>query len=206
MTNDQKNTRKRFRVVHDEKGRIAEIIATTIPGEAIPQVQAAETLTKREPKTLEDAHKKKRVSMTEFEINEISAVDRPAQSHALASIIKRDNNSPKQTETTMETFDELVTKHAALRKRGRLDAMSFCRKKYPNAYQKLQLDEDRRQTQRRIESAKPPSNLEKQAINARAQFQGAVDTLMAANPRMTKTVASAEIRKRQPQLFASAYR
>jgi len=92
----------------------------------------------------------KRRRMREFEIDEISAVDRPAQAHARMSVMKRDD-SP----VGFDTFGEAV---AAIAKAGgvsRIEAMSRIARTHPDLVKKHQAEYDDRIEKAAASSAQP---------------------------------------------------
>ena len=136
-----------------------------------------------------------------FTLNEISAVDRPAQAHAKVSLIKRadtpkETDMQKTTEPTFDTFEAAVahleaigmTKHEAHRHAGR---------SFPSLLAKYQGGAD---TSDLIDTdAIEKARADNKAIQKR--IDAAVATVMTKG--MTRLDALKQVRRSNPELFAA---
>ncbi len=149
-----------------------------------------------------DRRAKKR-RMTKFRILEVSAVDKPAQRGAVATIMKRDKGDERNT--PMDTNDEYEVEAAAddfhtlakvLRedeKLSRVEALRKARRLSPLTFAKMQGTpapfDTREEAERAIKSM---------------QFEQLVDQI-AARDCISKCDAMARARQEHPEEFAAAF-
>jgi len=94
--------------------------------------------------------KSKRRRMLDFVIDEISAVDRPSQSHARMSVMKRDD-SP----AAFDSFGEAVAAIAKAEGVSRIEAMSRIARTHPDLVKKHQAEYDDRIEKAAADAAQP---------------------------------------------------
>lgn len=133
--------------------------------------------------------KGKRRIVHEFEIEETSSVDMPAQEHALARIMKRGREAPQKGAPDM-SFMEKVEQIRRVDECGRLAAMQKARRLYPQAFEAYRTLE--------IEKAAAPPPRED-------SFMATVDRLRAEQPGLSRCAAMQKARRLYPQAF-EAYR
>ena len=157
--------------------------------------------------------------LTEFTIDKVSAVDRPAQEHALVRILKRkrsvaaadddelddwsDQGPPDERDDMDE--EEQVKKakveHPFMRRARRMAAahgvplyhgMSLARQQDPQSY--------RHYVREGVGMSRPKIKKSAAPDDVALAFQGAVDTLVSDHG-MSRCEAMTEVRKREPKLW-----
>lgn len=85
-------------------------------------------------KALAERGSKKRLVLKDFELNEISAVDKPAQPTALATIIKLDESKPDAPVDIHKAVAELARQRASVTHGGYYAAYAEILKENPELY------------------------------------------------------------------------
>ena len=135
---------------------------------------------------------RKRRVLREFRIDEISAVDRPAQQHAKMSIIKRDDNiDAYRSHQSPVKFNEMIDAIAKSDKsRSRLEVMRDLARRYPAL----------RDADRLVPSHRPSyEKIEKRSVT---DFRALVDQI-AKRDGIEKSAAMSKARREHPAEFAA---
>ena len=141
--------------------------------------------------------KRKRRIMRAFKINEISAVDRPAQAHARVCLLKREGDLSKIA--AFDSFDDAV---AAIAKRegcARHAAMSRAAKQFPSLLDAYPQEGDDRVAKATADAAGPRT-----FSKAELDFEDRVDEI-AKSRGLPRHAAMSAARQRFPDEFAAAY-
>lgn len=151
--------------------------------------------------TIDKTGKRKRVRLRNLRLTELSLVDHPANPHANIMLAKRGDNRSSEMAfdklnrpASFETFDDAV---AEIRRREGLTgtaAMRKARERHPDLLAKMQADEP---------SSRP--TVETRDIGkAVRDFSELVDQI-AADRKVTKSVAMSIARQENPAAFQAAY-
>ena len=134
--------------------------------------------------------KKKRI-MREFEISEISAVDRPAQAHARMSVMKREEP------VGFDSFEAAVDHLAKFHECSRTDAMSMAARAHPALIEKYNA-EGREQIVKAAHAAQK-ARTKPEAVTA---FHKCVEDV-ARRDNCSRTEALRRARTEHPEEFSS---
>lgn len=143
-------------------------------------------------------------SLETFQIDELSAVDHPAQVHARMTLMKRadvpteNDEMPKYAATPAEAagydeFEQAVQRIASERGLSKLAAMTIARQLHSDLFAKTRYD------QRTGEDPTAKARADGRARQAR--IDDAINKAMS-NGRVDRLEALREVRRRQPALFA----
>ncbi|WP_156953316.1 hypothetical protein [Afifella pfennigii] len=144
----------------------------------------------------------KRKIMRDFQIEEISAVDVPAQAHAKMVIMKRadDHEEPDMNLTkiaSFDTFDDAVAAIAKAESCPRHKAMSKAAARHPDLYDSFQR-EGEEQIAKRVDEARKAGAMPQAARNWDI-LVGAI----ADRDKCSRTEAMRRARREDPEAFAA---
>jgi hypothetical protein len=145
---------------------------------------------------------RKRIMRT-FKLNEISAVDNPAQVHARAVLLKRaDARQEHDMDLTkiasFDSFDDAINAIAKRDGCARHEAMTKARTRHPALYEAYQREGDGR-VAKQADADRP-----RPVSKAELAFQDRVDEI-AMSRRLPRHAAMSAARQRYPDEFAAAY-
>ncbi|MFD0987816.1 hypothetical protein [Methyloligella solikamskensis] len=146
--------------------------------------------------------RRKRI-MREFTIDELSAVDRPAQQHATMAIMKRDEGDEpaapiadgKDDVAHFDSFEQAVEQLAAILSGGRTEAMKKVARERPDLLQKYNQD-GRDAFQKAQAEASRPAEVSK----AKEDFDLLVDGIMDER-KVSRTQAMTIARAKHPAAY-----
>jgi hypothetical protein len=155
--------------------------------------------------------KRKRV-LTEFEITEVSAVDKPAQEGAKAEIMKRKENEVAEgiefIKNAHAEFQKVATQIAKRDNCPPHIALSRARQENPQAFENYRKAGDLAMQLNNEQITRRDQENQGQRAN-RMGFQDDTEALVESQARqgkrMSLTAAMTKLRKRDPEAFQSAY-
>jgi predicted metal-binding protein len=155
--------------------------------------------------------KRKRV-LDEFEITEVSAVDKPAQEGARAEIMKRKENEIAEgiafIKQAHAEFEKCATQIAKRDNCPPHIALMRARQEHPQAFQNyrkagdlsLQLNSQQRSRRDLLDHSQRANQ-----VSFQEGAEALVESQRRLGKRISRTQAMSSIRKRDPEAFRSAY-